>query len=198
MPHDLTTANRHDHTRTENWAQNICTSEHANIPMELRCEGRQHERRDCLYTTKVKCKIYQTCCALLDVGFVFILKRTDIFILIWACTAVLLNSTTVIFQIIQAFKKTTLHIELFCHVALERCSETFACDAVRYDLSRSQNLQWWSTLRVRDPMRVWVEGVQRSLMRFIVFKGLMSRRSQQFQRFLRRQGFPREVMASRV
>ena len=105
MPHDLTTANRHDHTRTENWAQNICTLEHANIPMELRYKGRQHERGDCLHTTKVKCKIYQTCCALLDVGFVFILKRTDIFILIWACTAVLLNSTTVIFQIIQAFKK---------------------------------------------------------------------------------------------
>ena len=113
MPHDLTTANRHDHTRTENWAQNICTSEHANIPMELRYEGRQHERRDCLHTTKVKCKIYQTCCALLDVGFVFILKRTDIFILIWACTAVLLNSTTVIFQIIQAFKKLLYTLSFF-------------------------------------------------------------------------------------
>ena len=198
MPHDLTTANRHDHTRTKNWAQNICTLEHANIPMELRCEGRQHERRDCLYTTKVKCKIYQTCCALLDVGFVFILKRTDIFILIWACTAVLLNSTTVIFQIIQAFKQN-----YFTHWAfLPCCSRTMlrnvACDAVRYVLSRSQNLQWWSTLRVRDPMRVWVEGVQRSLTRFMVFKGLISRRSQQFQRFLGRQGFPREVMASRV
>ena len=105
MPHDLTTANRHDHTRTKNWAQNICTLEHANIPMELRCEGRQHERRDCHYTTKVKWKFYQTCCALLDVGFVFILKKTDIFIPIWACTAVLPNSTTVIFQIIQAFKQ---------------------------------------------------------------------------------------------
>ena len=116
MPHDLTTANRHDHTRTENWAQNICTLEHANIPLELRCEGRQHERRDCYCTTKVKCKIYQTCCALLDVGFVFILKRTDIFILIWACTAVLLNSTTVIFQIIQAFKKN-----YFTHWAFLPC-----------------------------------------------------------------------------
>ena len=198
MPHDLTTANRHDHAITKNWAQNICTLEHANIPLELRCEGRQHERRDCYCTTKVKCKIYQTCCALLDVGFVFILKRTSIFILIWACTAVLLNSTTVIFQIIQAFKKLLYTLSFFCHVALERCSETFACDAVRYDLSRSQNLQWWSTLRVRDPMRVWVEGVQRSLTRFMVFKGLISRRSQQFQRFLGRQGFPREVMASRV
>ena len=67
---------------------------------------------------EVKYKIYQTCCALLDVGFVFILKRTDIFILLWACKAVLLNSKTVIFQIIKAFKKTTLHIALFAMLLL--------------------------------------------------------------------------------
>ena len=105
MPHDLTTANRHDHAWTENWAQNICTSEHANIPIKLWCDGRQRERRGCLCTTKVKWKFYPTSCALLDVGFMFILRRTDIFILIWACTAVLPNLTTVIFQIIQALKQ---------------------------------------------------------------------------------------------
>ena len=125
MPHDLTTANRHDHTRTENWAQNICTSEHANVPMELRYEGRQHERRDCLYTTKVKWKIYQTSCTLLDVGFMFILRRTDIFILIWACTAVLPNSTTVIFQIYPSFQTKLLRSFSFCcHVCLDVVLET--------------------------------------------------------------------------
>ena len=146
MPHDLTTANRHDHTRTKNWAQNICTSEHANVlPMELKYKGRQHERRDCLYTTKVKWKIYQTCCTLLDVGFVFILRRTDIFTLIWACTAVLPNLTTVIFQIIQALKQNYCvvlavsamlslngaalwlllpHMLALLRVVIERCSET--------------------------------------------------------------------------
>jgi len=87
------------------WAENICTSEHANVPMKLRCDGRQHGRRGSLYTTKVKWKIYPTSCTLLDVGFVFILRRTDIFILIWACTAVLPNVTTVIFQIIRALKQ---------------------------------------------------------------------------------------------
>ena len=36
-------------------------------------------------------------------------------------------------------------------------------------------------------MRVWVEGVQRSLTRFMVFKGLISRRSQKLRKFLGRQ-----------
>ena len=105
MPHDLTTANRHDHAWTENWAQNICTSEHANVPIKLWCDGRQHGRRGCLCTTKVKWKFYPTSCTLLDVGFVFILRSTDIFIIIWACTAVLPNITTAIFQIIQDLKQ---------------------------------------------------------------------------------------------
>ena len=102
MTHGLATAHLHDCAWTAIWAENICTSEHDNVPMELRCDGRQHGRRGGLYTTKVKWKIYQTSCTLLDVGFVFTLRRTDIFILIWACTAVLPNITTVIFQIIPA------------------------------------------------------------------------------------------------
>ena len=105
MTHGLATAHLHDCAWTAIWAENICTSEHANVPMKLRCDGRRHGRRGCLYTTKVKWKIYPTSCTLLDVGFVFILRRTDIFILIWTCTAVLPNLTTVIFQIIQALKQ---------------------------------------------------------------------------------------------
>ena len=102
MTHGLATAHLHDCAWTAIWAENICTSEHANVTMKLRCDGRQHGRRGSLHTTKVKWKIYPTSCTLLDVGFVFILRRTDIFILIWACTAVLPNITTVIFQIIRA------------------------------------------------------------------------------------------------
>ena len=83
-------------------------SVHWSMPMSLmppRYEQWQHGRRGRLYATKVKWKFYPTSCALLDVGFMFILKRTDIFIIIWACTAVLPNVTTVIFQIIQALKQ---------------------------------------------------------------------------------------------
>ena len=157
MPHDLTTANRHDHAWTENWAQNICTSEHANVPMELRYEGRQHERRDCLYTTKVKWKIYQTSCTLLDVGFVFILRRTDIFILIWACTAVLTNSTTVIFQIIQALKQNYRVVLAFAAMLSLNGATLWLLLPVKLH-GRSyldpRFLQWWSTLRAMDPMGV--------------------------------------------
>ena len=122
MPHDLTTANRHDHTKTENWAQNICTSEHANVPMELRYEGRQHERRDCLYTTKVKWKIYQTSCALLDVGFVFLLRRTDIFHSNMSMYGRLAELNNCHFSNYPSSQTKLLRSFCFsCHVVLEWC-----------------------------------------------------------------------------
>ena len=105
MTHDFATANHYDHAWTAKWAQNICKLNMLMSLMPLRCDGRQHGRRGRLYATKVKWKIYPTSCALLDVGFMFILRRTDIFILIWACTAVLPNVTTVISQIIQDLKQ---------------------------------------------------------------------------------------------
>ena len=58
MTHDLATANRHDHAWTETWAQNICKLSMPMFPMQLRCDGRQHDRRGRLYATKVKWKIY--------------------------------------------------------------------------------------------------------------------------------------------
>ena len=47
---------------------------------------------------KVREKNYPTCFALLDVGIMTILRRTDNYILIWPRNPVSLNSTTVIFQ----------------------------------------------------------------------------------------------------
>ena len=91
MTHYFATANHYDHAWTAKWAQNICKLSMLMSPLQLRCDGRQHGRRGRLYATKVKWKVYPTSCALLDVGFMFILRRTDIFILIWACTAVLPN-----------------------------------------------------------------------------------------------------------
>ena len=89
MPHDLATANRHDHAWTENWAPNIwmlCTTL---SPMRPRNAQRQSDRKDQLYETKGAWINYPTSCALLDVGFMIILRRTDCFILIWTCIAVL-------------------------------------------------------------------------------------------------------------
>ena len=105
MTHDLATVNRHDHAWTDNWAQNICKLSKL-LTLRWLGYGRwQRGYRDHLYVTKGAWINYPTSCALLDVGFIFILRRTDIFILIWACTAVLPYATTVIFQIIQALNQ---------------------------------------------------------------------------------------------
>ena len=105
MTHDLATVNRHDHAWTDNWAQNIWKLSKLLTLRRLRYGHQQRGQRGHLYGTKGAWQNSPTCCALLDVGFMFILRRTDIFILIWACTAVLPNVTTVIFQIIQALKQ---------------------------------------------------------------------------------------------
>ena len=89
MPHDLATANRHDHAWTENWAPNIwmlCTTL---SPMQPRNAQRQSDQEDHLYGTKGTWINCPTCFPLLNVGFLTILKRTDCFVLIWACIAVL-------------------------------------------------------------------------------------------------------------
>jgi hypothetical protein len=54
----------------------------------------------------VRKKNYPTACALLDVGFMIILKRTDRSVLIWACSAVLTERYNCHFQISQFANKT--------------------------------------------------------------------------------------------
>ena len=75
MTHDFATANHYDHAWTAKWAQNICKLSMLMSPMQLRCDGRQHGRRGRLYATKIKWKIYLTCFALLDMGFMIVLRR---------------------------------------------------------------------------------------------------------------------------
>ena len=89
MPHDLATANRHDHAWTENWAPNIWMLCMTLSPMRPRNAQRQSDRKDQLYETKGAWKNSPTCYALLNGGFMAILRRTDCFILIWTCNAVL-------------------------------------------------------------------------------------------------------------
>ena len=75
MPHDLATANRHDHAWTENWAQNICT---LRKPLSLMRPGYAHrkgDRRGHFYGTEGRWINCPTCSALLDVGFMIALRR---------------------------------------------------------------------------------------------------------------------------
>ena len=104
MPHDLATANRHDHAWTENWAPNIwmlCTTL---SPMRPWYAHRRSDRRDHLYGTEGTWINCPTCFPLLNVGFMAILRRTDCFILIWTCIAVLAVSRHCHFQNCPSFK----------------------------------------------------------------------------------------------
>ena len=75
MPHDLATANRHDHTWTENWAKNICT---LCKPLSLVWPGYAHRkggRRSHFCGTEGKWINCPTYSALLDVCFMIVLRR---------------------------------------------------------------------------------------------------------------------------
>ena len=101
MTHDLATAYHYDHAWTAKWAQNICTLSMLMSPMRLRNDNRQHGRRGHLYETKGAWKKYPSCFALLDVGFMIVLRRTDRCVLIWACSAVLTNQQLSSFRTLQ-------------------------------------------------------------------------------------------------
>ena len=89
MPHGLAAAYRHDHAWTENLTQNICMLCTPLSPMRAWYVRRQGHRRHRFYGTEGKWINCLTCFPLLNVGFLTILKRTDCFVLIWACIAVL-------------------------------------------------------------------------------------------------------------
>ena len=89
MPHDLATANRHDHAWTENWPPNIWVLHTALSPMRPRYQHWQGDQGDHFYGTQGTWINCSTWFPLLNVGFMAILRRTDCFILIWTCIAVL-------------------------------------------------------------------------------------------------------------
>ena len=117
MTHGLTTVNRHDHAWTDKWAPNIAKLSRQMSLMRLRGERRQHGRTRPLYETKGAWKNSPTRYALLNVGFMAILRREHIYILIWACNPASPNSYTVIFQNCSSSKTKTTQNEnvvLFC------------------------------------------------------------------------------------
>ena len=128
MPHDLATANRHDHAWTENWAPNIwmlCTTL---SPMRPWYAHRQGDRRDHLYGTEGTWINCPTCFPLLNVGFMTILRRTDCFILIWTCNAVLAVSRDCHFSKLSPIQNKThknKNVVLFCYML---CSKTMSVE----------------------------------------------------------------------
>ena len=117
MTHDLAAAHPHDFA----WSAQ-CAKKHLYIgacccPQEAVLCPLRHGWSDQLYGMEGAWKNSPTCCALLNVGLTAILKRTHIYVLIWACNPASPNSTTVIFHNCSSFKtKPTKNkdVVLFC------------------------------------------------------------------------------------
>ena len=134
MTHYLATANHHDHAWTGKWAPNISTLSRQMSLMRLWCDHQDLGWRGHLYETKGTWKNSPTCCALLNVGFMAILRRTDCFILIWTCNAVLAVSHHCHFSKLPPIQKQNPQKQERSFVLLPCCPRTMlrndACEAV--------------------------------------------------------------------
>ena len=122
MPHDLATANRHDHAWTENWAPNIwmlCTTLSPMRPwlcaLTRWSEGPSYGTEG----TWINCP---TCFPLLNVASMTILKKTDCFVLIWACIAVLADHRQLSFSNCLRLQNETHKKQERSFVLLQCCS----------------------------------------------------------------------------
>ena len=90
--------------------------------VRLPSNPREHRQRGRLYRMYGTCKNYPPQHALLNVGFMTILRRTDCFILIWTCNAVLAVSRYCHFSKLSRLQNETdknRNVVLFCcHVVL--------------------------------------------------------------------------------
>ena len=84
MIHDLATANHHDHAWTEKLAHKIYKLSMPMSLVRLHSDPQEHGWRDRFYRMYGTYKNYPPWHALLNVGFMTILRKTDCFILIWA------------------------------------------------------------------------------------------------------------------
>ena len=105
ITHYLATANHHDHAWTENWANNNCKLSMPISTVRLLFNPRQHRQRGHFYRMYGTWKNYPPQHALLNVGFMTILRRSDCFILKWTCSAVLAVSRNCHVQIAPASKR---------------------------------------------------------------------------------------------
>ena len=73
---DMVTAHHHDYAWSTKWAKNICTLNTTLSSMRPHSHTQEHDRQRHLNTIRGTWKYYSTWCALLDVGFMAILRRT--------------------------------------------------------------------------------------------------------------------------
>ena len=102
----------------------------------------------------VRAKNYPPQHALLDVGFMTILRRTDCFILIWACSAVLTEPHNCHFQIVPASKQNpnkNRNVVLSCCHVVPRKRCLWSC---MVGLTQLTTPREWSTIRITDPVGV--------------------------------------------
>ena len=126
---------------------------HAVVPRKLWYARPRHGWTDQLYGTKGAWKSSPTCYALLNVDFVAILRRTHIYILIWACNPASPNSTTVILQNCSSFKtKPTKNKSVVLFPAMLRSKRYLLSCMV--GLTRLTTPRGWSAIRNTDPVGV--------------------------------------------
>ena len=153
MTHDLATANHHDHAWTENWAHDICKLSMPISIVRLLSNPREHRQRSRLYNMYGTCKNYPPQHALLDVGFMTILRRTDYFILKWTCSAVLAVHRNCHFQIVPASKRNP-HKQERSFILLQCCASKRCLLSCMVGLTQLTTSREWSTIWITHPAGV--------------------------------------------
>ena len=97
--------------------------------VRLLFDPREHRRRSRLYRMYGTYKNYPPQHALLNVGFMTILRRTSCFILIWTCSAVLTEPRNYHFQIVPASKQNPNKNKNAVCLAAMLCLENDTCEA---------------------------------------------------------------------
>ena len=154
MTHDLATVNHHDHAWTEKWAHNICKLSMPMSLVRLPSNPREHRQRGRLYRMYGTCKNYPPQHALLNVGFMTILRRTDCFILIWTCRAVLTEHRNCHFQNCPSFKTKPAQKQERSFVLLPCCASKRCLLSCVVGLTQLTTPREWSTIRITDPVGV--------------------------------------------
>ena len=154
MTHDLATANHHNHAWTEKWAHNICKLSMPLSLVRLLFDPRKPRRRGRLYRIHGTYKNYPPQHALLNVGFMTILRRKGCFILIWTFSVVLTEPHNCHFQIVPASKQNphkNRNVVLSCCHVVPRKRCLWSC---MVGLTQLTTPREWSTIRIIDPVGV--------------------------------------------
>ena len=154
MTHDLATANHHDHAWTEKWTHNICKLSMPMSLVRLLFNPREHRQRGHLYMIYGTCKNYPPQHALLNVGFMTILRRTGCFVLIWTCSAVLPDHRNCHFQNCPSFKTKPAQKQERSFVLLPCCASKRCLLSCMVGLTQLIPPREWSTIWITDPVGV--------------------------------------------